>query len=66
VEQVAALRSSRAEDHRTDATGRFGLGLSIVRLAVDALGATIEIQSAPGRGTRVRVRRPAAGAEPAA
>ena len=41
-----------------DADG-FGLGLSIVRAAVTALGGTIELQSAPGSGTRARVRLPA-------
>jgi signal transduction histidine kinase/HAMP domain-containing protein len=44
-----------------DAEG-FGLGLSIVRQAVTALGGTIEIQSAPGRGTRVRMKLPAGNA----
>jgi signal transduction histidine kinase/HAMP domain-containing protein len=37
----------------------FGLGLSIVRQAVQALGGTIDVHSAPGSGTRVRVRLPA-------
>jgi two-component system sensor histidine kinase VicK len=42
-----------------DADG-FGLGLSIVRQAVVALGGTIDAHSAPGSGTRVRIQLPAA------
>ena len=38
-----------------DADG-FGLGLAIVRQAVHAQGGTVDIESAPGRGTVVRVR----------
>jgi two-component system phosphate regulon sensor histidine kinase PhoR len=37
----------------------FGLGLSIVRHAVRALGGAVEVDSTPGRGTRVRVTLPA-------
>jgi signal transduction histidine kinase len=44
-------------------TDGFGLGLAIVREAVRALGGRIEVDSAPGAGTRVRVTLPAA--EPA-
>ena len=39
-----------------------GLGLSIARWIADAHRAEIEIDSAPGRGTRVDVRFPAADA----
>lgn len=37
------------------ATGGFGLGLSIARSAVHALGGSIELTSQPGEGTMVRV-----------
>jgi signal transduction histidine kinase len=35
--------------------GGFGLGLAIVRQAVRSLGGRIELDSAPGKGTRVRI-----------
>ncbi len=38
----------------------FGLGLAIVRDAVRALGGTIEVESALGAGTAIRVRLPGA------
>jgi signal transduction histidine kinase/HAMP domain-containing protein len=41
----------------------FGLGLAIVREAVQALGGVVEIDSAPGRGTAVRVTLAAARPE---
>ena len=37
-----------------DAEG-FGLGLAIVRQSVRSLGGQIDLDSAPGRGTRVRI-----------
>jgi len=43
----------------------FGLGLAIVREAVQALGGTIEVDSAPQRGTVVRVTLAAARPEAA-
>jgi signal transduction histidine kinase/HAMP domain-containing protein len=49
---------------RRDAEG-FGLGLAIVQQAVRALGGRVEISSAPGRGTTIRVVLPAAGARAA-
>ena len=45
---------------RRDADG-FGLGLAIARQSVRALGGRIEVDSAPGRGTTVRMVLPAAG-----
>lgn len=41
-------------------SARFGLGLAIVRDAVTAIGGEIELDSAPGEGTAVRVRLPRA------
>ena len=41
----------------------FGLGLAIVREAVQALGGVVELESAPGRGTTVRVMLAAAQSE---
>jgi signal transduction histidine kinase len=38
----------------------FGLGLAIVRESVRVLGGTIEVDSTPGSGTRVRMTLPAA------
>lgn len=43
--------------------GGFGLGLSIVRQAVRALGGTVEIESRPGEGTTVRMTMPSAEQE---
>ncbi|MFL5921208.1 MAG: sensor histidine kinase [Gaiellaceae bacterium] len=42
------------------APGGFGLGLPIAREIVRALGGTVELDSIPGNGTRVRLRLPAA------
>jgi signal transduction histidine kinase len=41
------------------AKGGFGLGLAITREIARALGGTLEIDSTPGEGTRVRLRLPA-------
>jgi signal transduction histidine kinase/HAMP domain-containing protein len=43
----------------------FGLGLAIVRDAVQALGGRIELDSVPGRGTTVRITLPEAQPEAA-
>ena len=40
-----------------------GLGLAIVRKIVDAHDGTIDLRTAPGRGTLIRVTLPVAGAE---
>lgn len=39
-------------------TPGYGLGLSLVKRAIDALGAEMDFQSAPGEGTSVTVRFP--------
>jgi signal transduction histidine kinase/HAMP domain-containing protein len=61
---IAAGEHERIFDRFYRTNGRdaegFGLGLSIVREAVTALGGTVEIQSAPGRGTRARMKIPSA------
>jgi signal transduction histidine kinase len=36
-----------------------GLGMALVRSVIDLHGGALDVQSAPGRGTRVRVRLPA-------
>lgn len=38
--------------------GGTGLGMTIVRMLVDAMGGTISVQSAPGQGTRVDLTLP--------
>ncbi len=45
--------------------GGSGLGLVLVREAVDELGGTIRLESEPGRGTRVRIELPVAEPPPA-
>jgi signal transduction histidine kinase len=59
VRERAFERFYRANGRNDDG---FGLGLAIVRESVRALGGGIEMQSAPGSGTRVRVTLPAAEA----
>jgi signal transduction histidine kinase len=44
-------------DRRSGERGS-GLGLTIVRKLVETLGATIEIQSTPGKGTSVKIELP--------
>ncbi len=51
-------RFYRADTSRTRASGGFGLGLSIVDSLVSAHGGTVSVQTAPGRGSRFRVRLP--------
>jgi signal transduction histidine kinase len=50
-------RFYRTGDHGTEG---FGLGLAIAREAVRALSGTIDLESAPGDGTRIRVALPSA------
>lgn len=44
--------------------GGTGLGMSIVRMLIDAMGGRITVQSAPGQGTRVELILPLARSEP--
>jgi signal transduction histidine kinase len=57
-EQSRAFQRFYRSDDR--GTHGFGLGLAIAREAADALSAQIELDSAPGAGTRVRVTLPSA------
>jgi signal transduction histidine kinase len=43
-----------------------GLGMALARTVIDLHGGALDVQSAPGRGTRVRVRLPAGEGSPSA
>lgn len=59
-------RFEQAEGARTAARyGGSGLGLAICRELADAMGGRIEVDSAPGQGTRFNVDLPLPAAEPA-
>jgi two-component system phosphate regulon sensor histidine kinase PhoR len=57
-------RFYRVDKARSRALGGTGLGLSIVRHLADSIGATVSVESHPGRGTRFTVRIPSAPQEP--
>jgi signal transduction histidine kinase len=46
---------------KSRSTRGLGLGLSLVKAIVEAHGGGVEVESAPGTGTRFRLRLPAAG-----
>ena len=54
----------RGDDSLTSATGGAGLGLSICRSLVEAMGGRIEVHSVPSEGTRFVVDLPAPVVEP--
>jgi signal transduction histidine kinase len=49
----------RTDRSRARGTGGVGLGLALARRIAEAHGGTLEVESAPGQGTRVRLRLPA-------
>ncbi len=51
-------RFYRADKHRSRRAGGTGLGLALVRHAVQRHGGTVALDSQPGEGTRFRVRLP--------
>jgi two-component system phosphate regulon sensor histidine kinase PhoR len=58
-------RFYRVDKARSRALGGTGLGLSIVRHLADSIGASVSVDSQPGRGTRFTVRLPPAPPAPA-
>lgn len=53
-------RFYRADASRSRGTGGTGIGLAIVKSAVDAHGGTVDVQSEPGKGSRFAVSLPKA------
>ncbi|MBI5070919.1 MAG: HAMP domain-containing histidine kinase [Deltaproteobacteria bacterium] len=53
----------RTDRSRARGTGGVGLGLLLARRIVEAHGGSVAVESAPGQGTTVRLRIPAAGSE---
>ncbi|MGH8012956.1 MAG: ATP-binding protein [Candidatus Binataceae bacterium] len=49
----------------TTKEGGSGLGLSLASRAIDLHGGTVEVKSAPGMGTTIKVRLPTTGEQPA-
>ncbi len=54
---LACLPGLSTADHVTDVSGR-GVGLDAVKRTVEAVGGTLELDSAPGHGSRVLLRLP--------
>jgi two-component system chemotaxis sensor kinase CheA len=55
--QLAALPSVSTAPEVTDVSGR-GVGLDAVKRTVEAVGGALEVESAPGVGTRISLRLP--------
>jgi len=51
-------RFYQVERSRTGTSRGTGLGLAIVRHSVNAMGGAVELESAPGQGTRIMIRVP--------
>jgi histidine kinase len=49
-------RFYRVDPSRSRETGGMGLGLSVARRLVEAMGGTIEVESEVGRGSRFTIR----------
>ncbi len=52
----------RSDRSRARGTGGVGLGLALAKRVVEAHGGRIDVESAPGKGTRIRFSVPGAGA----
>ncbi len=53
-------RFYRVDDSRGSGVEGFGLGLAIAKRQIDAIGADVEVTSAPGEGTKFAIRLPGA------
>jgi signal transduction histidine kinase/CheY-like chemotaxis protein len=64
MEPLVAAQAMEPFFSASSVPGAFGLGLAVARAQVEALGGTVELETALGMGTRVRVSLPAAAARP--
>ena len=62
MEPLVAAQAMEAFFSAGAAPGAFGLGLAVVRAQVEALGGTVELETALGQGTTVTLSLPAAPA----
>ena len=64
---IAALTVSVIDDGAGfDVSAKFGRGLGLVSMKerLEAIGGTLRIRSAPGQGTRLKIRVPVAAHQP--